>query len=263
MTPPVRPADGSLSDAIRQLRDRLAEVERERDRLLELAALHEDLAASLHFTDILQAVAGRVGRAFALDRCSVFLVGEQGALRLVASYEDPSLRNLAVDPQRYPELQRSLESGDTVFIPDATAEPLLRPVWAKLVERKVQSILVVPIKWDGRPIGLLFLRTARGKPPLDEGDVAFCQRVAAATASALHHAHRLEGHTAADPGAPARDADVRRQALLAYVQKLLARTGHDGAFGGETLSRTTGEELDRLVDVAVRVLQRPADRPVA
>jgi GAF domain-containing protein len=261
MTTSSRPGDGgSLSDAIRQLRDRLTEVERDRDRLLVLAALQDDLAGSLHFTDILQAVAGRVGSAFALDRCSVFLTGEQRTLRLVASFEDPSLRNLAVDPQRYPELQRALDSGETVFIPDATAEPLLRPVWAKLVERQVQSILVVPIKWDGRPIGLLFLRTARGKPPLDEGDVAFCQRVAAATATALHHAHRLE---AAPASAGARETDARRQALLAYVQRLLARADTDGAFGGATLPRSTTDELDRLVDVAVRVLQGPSDRASA
>jgi GAF domain-containing protein len=253
-----RPADGgSLSDAIRQLKDRLAEVERDRDRLLVLAALQDDLAGSLHFTDILQAVAGRVGGAFALDRCSVFLTGDRGALRLVASFEDPALRNLSVDPQRYPELQRALDSGDTVFIPDAASEPLLRPVWAKLAERKVQSILVVPIKWDSRPIGLLFLRTARGKPPLDEGDVAFCQRVAAATASALHHAHRLEALPA---NAGARETDARRQALLGYVQRLLARAGADGAFGGDTIPRTTADELDRLVDVALRVLQTPGER---
>lgn len=254
-----RPTDGgSLSDSIRQLKDRLAELERDRDRLLVLTALQDDLAGSLHFTDILQAVSGRVGGAFALDRCSVFLTGDRGALRLVASYEDPSLRNLAVDPQRYPELQRALDSGDTVFIPDAAAEPLLRPVWAKLAERKVQSILVVPIKWDGRPIGLLFLRTARGKPPLDEGDVAFCQRVAAATASALHHAHRLEASPVA---AGARETDARRHALLAYVQRLLARAGAEGAFGGDTIPRTTADEIDRLVDVALRVLQTPGERP--
>ncbi|MCU0622962.1 MAG: hypothetical protein MUF53_03750, partial [Gemmatimonadaceae bacterium] len=111
-----------------------------------------------------------------------------------------------------------------------------------------------------RPIGLLFLRTARGKPPLDEGDVAFCQRVAAATATALHHAHRLE---AAPASAGARETDARRQALLAYVQRLLARADTDGAFGGATLPRSTTDELDRLVDVAVRVLQGPSDRPSA
>lgn len=253
MTDSIRDG-GSLSDAIRELKDRLAEVERDRDRLLVLASLHEELAGSLHFTDILQAVARCVGGAYALDRCSVFLVGDGRSLRLVASYEDPALRNLAVDPHRYPELQRALDTGETVFIPDATAEPLLRPVWTKLVERQVQSILVVPITWESRPIGLLFLRTARGKPPLDEGDVALCRRVARAAATALHHAHRLESTPAEAAMTP---ADRSRQSLLAFLRLLLERAGTDGRFGGSTVPRTTGDELDRLVDVALRVLQPP------
>jgi GAF domain-containing protein len=257
MAEPLRHGDGgSLSDAIRELRDRLTEVERDRDRLLVLTAVQEDLARSLHFTDILQAVASRVGSAFALDRCSVFLSGDGQALRLVSSFEDPALRNLSVDPQRYPELQRALETGETVFIPDATAEPLLRPVWGKLAERKVQSILVVPMKWERRVIGLLFLRTARGKPPLDEGDVAFAQRVAAATAGALHHAHRLEQSPA--PRAESREADRRRQALLAFVQRLISEAETGGGLGSDQLPRTTGQELDRLVEVALRVLHPPA-----
>ena len=41
-------------------------------------------------------------------------------VRLVASYEDPTIRNLIVDLNRYPELKRAFESGETVFIPDAT-----------------------------------------------------------------------------------------------------------------------------------------------
>jgi GAF domain-containing protein len=261
MSDPFRVDEGaSLSESIRTLRDRLAEVERDRDRLLVLASLYEELTGTLHFVDILQTVSQRVGSAFALDRCTVFLVGDTSALRLVASYEDPSLRNLAVDPERYPELQRALESGETVFIPDATTEPLLRPAWKMLAERKVQSILVAPMKWEGRTIGLLFLRTARGRPGLDEGDVHFAQRVAAMTAQALHHSHRLA--RAADATAEAaRAQDTRRRALLAYVQGLLARAAGDEAFGGDPLPRATLDELDRLVEVALRVLNDPPAAP--
>ncbi len=255
MTTPTRAGDGaSLADAIRGLKERLAELERDRDRLLALAALAEDLQRLHHFVDILQAVAGRVGAAFVLDRCSVFLTSGKDDLRLVASYEDPSIRNLAVDPVRYPELARALESGDTVFIPDAANEPILRPVWNALAQRNVQSILVVPMKWDGRVIGCLFLRTARGKPPLDDGDVAFCQRGAAMTSQGLHHAHEVEALRAATAPSEAREAAAHREALLAFVKALLARADGDGRFGAPTLSRTAGAEIDRLVDVALRVL---------
>jgi len=40
---------------------------------------------------------------FGLDRCSIYLAGEVAAeARLVATYEDPTLRNLVVDLDRYP-----------------------------------------------------------------------------------------------------------------------------------------------------------------
>ena len=66
----------------------------------------QEIAGSLHFADIVQAVTRRLGEAFGLDRCSIFLPERGGdTVRLVASYEDPSIRNYVVDLARYPELQ--------------------------------------------------------------------------------------------------------------------------------------------------------------
>ena len=66
-------------------------------------------------------------------------------MRLVASYEDPTIRNYVVDLDRYPELKKAMQSGETVFIPDAANDPSLRHVKGELINRRVKSITVVPI----------------------------------------------------------------------------------------------------------------------
>src|SRR5205809_579561 len=108
------------------LEARVAELERERKHLLAVIEILKEVSRSLHFIDILQAIARKLGEAFGLDRCSIFLAERGGrSVRLVASYEDPTIRNYVVDLERYPELKRAMQGGETVFIPDAATDPSL------------------------------------------------------------------------------------------------------------------------------------------
>src|SRR5438876_5320619 len=73
-----------------RLAARIAELEHERKHLLAVIEILKEASSSLHFIDILQSTARKLGESFGLDRCSIFL-GEKGGkqVRLVASYEDP------------------------------------------------------------------------------------------------------------------------------------------------------------------------------
>src|SRR2546426_1156235 len=94
---------------------RVAELERERKHLLAVIEILKEVSTSLHFIDILQAIARKLGEAFGLDRCSIFLAERGGkSVRLVASYEDPTIRNYVVDLERYPELKRAMQTGETM-----------------------------------------------------------------------------------------------------------------------------------------------------
>src|SRR6266566_3217473 len=142
------------------LEARVAELERERKHLLAIIEILKEVSTSLHFIDILQGIARKLGEAFGLDRCSIFLAERGGrSVRLVASYEDPTIRNYVVDLERYPELKRAMQGGETVFIPDAATDPSLKHVKGELISRRVKSITVVPITWRGVAIGAIFLRT--------------------------------------------------------------------------------------------------------
>jgi GAF domain-containing protein len=245
------------TDDIARLRARVAELQRERDHLVAIVDILQEVSSSLHFVDILQAIARKLGDAFGLDRCAIFLTGERDEVRLVASYEDPTIRNLIVDLNRYPELKRTFATGETVFIPDAATDPQFRSIKSTLDVRNVRSIVCVPIQWHGAVIGALFLRTNRDAEPFSDADVRFCQVVASLTAKALRNAHRFEElirdqQQAADAQ---RRANIQRAALVSFLQRLLSRFGEqDHAFAETLLPNASGEELDRLVGVAMQVL---------
>jgi hypothetical protein len=192
-----------------RLRERVAVLEHERARLIALVEILQQISSAGDVVEVLHAVARELGYTFGLDRCSVFLAGTADEARLVASYEEPDIGNLIIDLARYPELRLAFESGDTVFIPDATVEPMLADVHDELESRQVQSVVVVPIRWRDAVIGAIFLRTMRGQRPFADDDVQFCQGIASLTATALRAAHRLETVTRsrAHEGPP--QADLR------------------------------------------------------
>ncbi len=249
-------------DAIAQLESRLHELERERDQLVAVVDILQEISASLHFSDILQVIARKLGETFGLDRCSIFLAGGTQEVRLVATYEDPTIRNLIVDLDRYPELKRAFERGETVFIPDAAADPLLENARERLAERNVRAIVVVPLRWKGTTIGAIFLRTERDSAPFSEQDVRFCQVIASLTANALRNAHRFETLLKAqeDAHSSTRNAELQRIALIAFVRRLLDHyaSSDDHVWAETLLPPMADEELQRLVAVSMEVILEEA-----
>ena len=67
-----------MTDDIPRLEARVVELTRERDNLLAIVDILQEISVSLHFVDILQTIARKLGDAFGLDRCSIFLAGEIG-----------------------------------------------------------------------------------------------------------------------------------------------------------------------------------------
>jgi len=244
------------------LEARVAELERERKHLLAIIEILKEVSTSLHFIDILQGIARKLGEAFGLDRCSIFLAERGGrSVRLVASYEDPTIRNYVVDLERYPELKRAMQGGETVFIPDAATDPSLKHVKGELISRRVKSITVVPITWRGVAIGAIFLRTFRDGPTFSDEDVRFVQVVASITAQALRNAHRYErlAQRQQETGETMRRMELERVALLSFLRRLLGAFGErEGAWAEGLLPRASADELDRLVGVAMAVIQEEA-----
>jgi GAF domain-containing protein len=255
MTTPV------TQEEAERLQARVRELEHERTHFLAIIEILQEIAGSLHFVDIMQSIARRLGEAFGLDRSSIFLAERDGkTARLVASFEDPSIRNYVVDLDRYPELRRALTTGETVYIPDVELDPSMAHLRGTFESRRVRSITVVPITWRRAAIGAVLLRTFRDTPPFSETDVRFCEVVASLTAKALRNAHRFEKlqQRVGDPTG-SRAVERERVALIGFLRRLLDDfAAREGPWSEGVLARASAEEIERLVGVALTVLQQEA-----
>jgi GAF domain-containing protein len=245
-------------EAAAALAARVEELERERERLLAVIEILHEISGTLHFVDILQAIARRLGQTFGLDRASIILADRSGhTARLVASYEDPTIRNLVIDLKRYPEIHHAMDTGDALFVADATRERTLKHGRAAFQRWSVRTITVVPIKYRGAAIGCMFLRTFKDGVGFSEADVRFCQIIAELTAKALRNAHRYEGlvERTREASQEMKRADLQRLTLVSYLQRLLAAfTAQDKASLEQLMSESSAAELERLVGVAMAVI---------
>ena len=162
-----------------------------------LMAIMREVSADLSSEEIYHVLVRRVARAIGLFRCSVALArpGEATAI-IPAAYDDPSVRNLPMDLEKYPEVRVALEAGRPVLIPDVTVHPLfaeLRQRWTR--EGTVvptRSVIALPFFVDRQQAGVFLLRRGVGETPLDEEDVAFADAVVKAAVSSIQRAHLLE-----------------------------------------------------------------------
>lgn len=253
------PADPDIA----RLHERIDDLARERDQLLVIVDLQQEMGSSLQVAEVLQRIARRLGELFGLDRSSIYLAGEENReVRLVATYEDPTLSNLVVDLDRYPELALAFTSGQTVFIPDVQTDARLAGMRSALDLRSVRSIVVVPIQWRTAVIGAIVVRTERGGNPFSDRDIRFCEIIASLAARALRNAHRFERVQRAENAEAARRRrlELERIAFVAFVRRLVSRYARsDDQLWAETLlPGESDEELERLVSVAMQVIAEEA-----
>jgi transcriptional regulator with GAF, ATPase, and Fis domain len=126
----------------------------------------------------------------------------------------------------------------------------------------VRSIVVVPIRWRQEVIGAIFLRTERDATPFSETDVKFCQTIAELTANALRNAHRFAslGKSENDTPDDRRQPELPAIALVAFLRRLLDRyaSGQNHVWAETLLAKASDEELERLVGVALHVIEEEA-----
>jgi diguanylate cyclase (GGDEF)-like protein len=186
---------GARIDADIRARAELADARealRSRDLLFDI---FQEVSAALRADDIFQTLVRRVGQAFGLTHCSFVLTApgdDQG--RVVAVYENPTIRDLRVELERYPEIQEAIRTERPVVINDVHEHPLfasIRERWQQQrLEVNVQAAVALPVFVQGRAAGVFFLRTERGDPQLRAQDVSFANTIAQAAARVLENEER-------------------------------------------------------------------------
>ena len=211
------------------------EALRARDLLFDI---FQEVSAALRADEILQTLVRRVGQAFGLTHCSFVLTapGEDKG-RVVAVYEDPGIRDLRVDLERYPEIQEAIRTERPVIVHNVQEHPLFETTRRRWVQQqidvKVQSAVALPVFVQGRAAGVFFLRTVQGDPELRPQDVAFANTIAQAAARVLENEER-------------RAAIYRRQ-ISAGVTDVLT-----GCASLDALDRRVRDEFERARRYSLR-----------
>jgi len=154
-----------------------------------LVELLREITSNLSPRELYQVLVRRVATSLRIPRCSI-LLGRPGAERVtvVAASENPMLTDLSVDLTRYPEIRRSLETGEVVLVRDTRADP----VFQEMQDVSTTSALVLPFSLRGERAGVFFLRTGEGDPPLGDADLRFAAQVAQSAVSAIENSLDLE-----------------------------------------------------------------------
>jgi diguanylate cyclase (GGDEF)-like protein len=204
------------------------EALRARDLLFDI---FQEVSSALRADEIFQTLVRRVGQAFGLSHCSFVLTApgdDKG--RVIAVYENPAIRDLRVDLQRYPEIQEAIRTERPVVIQNVHDDPLfatIRKHWDKQqIDVNVQAAVALPVFVQGRAAGVFFLRTEKGDPQLRPADVAFANTIAQAAARVLENEER-------------RSAIYRRQISAGTTDELT------GCASLDALDRRLRDEFER------------------
>lgn len=173
---------------LREVRETL----RSRDLLFDI---FQEVSAALRAEEIFQTLVRRVGQALGLAHCSFVLTSPGEAFgRVVAVYENPSVRDLRVELSRYPEIEEALRTERPVVVQNVMEHPLFAQVrerWAaQSVDVNVRCAVALPVFVQGTPAGVFFLRTSEGDRELSTRDVALADTIAQAAAKVLENEDR-------------------------------------------------------------------------
>ncbi len=174
---------------IREFVEALAKKEQDGRLVLELT---QALASNLDFRGILFTVVQRIADVAKVDRVSIVLVREAGDVGyVVAASDDETLRDLPIDLSKYPEILQVLSSREALLIPDVATHPLLEIVRHEGRKSAFSSLAILPILYESRPMGVLFLR-ARHAFTFGDRELALCRTISSAMAIALRNARVMQ-----------------------------------------------------------------------
>jgi two-component system cell cycle response regulator len=189
----LRAAREALRSTEQELQRAREEVENRR-KLVDI--LHE-VTGELSSDEVYHVVARRVARALDISHCSVVLARPGDRVGVVATaYENPALRNLEVQLDRYPEIRAALDHGRPVLIGDLRTSPLFGEV-RRLWDREgthvaIRSLIALPFTLDRVQAGVFFLRRTEGEPPLTAEDLEFAEAVIKPAVAVIQRAQALE-----------------------------------------------------------------------
>lgn len=175
---------------MKELYDRVKNEEQEKSALLHIS---HSLSSTLDPIDTLHTIVSKISEAIEVKRCSIIYIDSSHQKGYVmSSHESRDVKRLEINLEKYPEIQKIMETGEAVIINDVAADPILFQVRDILCMIDVRSIMAFPILFKNALIGTLILRTSRREAPFTEREIKFCGLLSSLAATPLKNAYLFE-----------------------------------------------------------------------
>lgn len=185
-----------LEYKMKNIFDRQNIMDRLKKETEELRIINEGAyltSASLDSHEILYLTVKKIAEVIPVTRCSIIRMDARKRYAyVVATHEDPNLRNIKLDLNKYPEIRQALNLKDTIVIDDIAKDPIMEKVRDIIAPLGIRSIVVIPVLFQEEIIGTLFLRTSRRKKTFTENEIKLCAAIANASAHSLYNALLFE-----------------------------------------------------------------------
>ncbi len=159
----------------------------DRESLRSLLEITNAITTSLNPAEVFQTIVHRVAEATGAERCSIVLVTRNEGY-VLASHDDPDLKDKKIELSKYPEIIEAINRKDPLIVDDIATNPLMNEVKESVKGLEGKSLLLVPIVFNDRVLGTLFLRTKKESGGFDDNEVNFCRIVANSAFHAIKNA---------------------------------------------------------------------------
>jgi two-component system cell cycle response regulator len=178
-----------IDELVARIRTNL-EVKHYHDDLAAMLRISQAVSSSLEIDRVLYTIVSELAGVVHSDRASLIRIVDQQSGYVVATQDEPDLRNFRIELAGYPEIQAAAAEQRVVVIDDSHADPLLANVRDFMPARK--SILIVPLPVQQEDLGSYVLQSSRQHHPYSENEIKFAQVVASAAANGLANAALYE-----------------------------------------------------------------------
>ncbi|MBI5561022.1 MAG: diguanylate cyclase [Deltaproteobacteria bacterium] len=173
----------------------LKESEEDRRNTETILAITEAMGTTLDSTEILDIIVKKVAECVGAVRCSIVLLKTRDEGYVLVSHEDPKVRDLKIDLKKYPEILEVIRTKTPLVVEDMASHPLMNPVREWIRKLEFMSVLVIPIVFNEKVLGTLFLRARRKDRGFTGKEVEFCRIIANSSYHALKNAKLFEEAT--------------------------------------------------------------------
>ncbi len=168
------------------------EIYEDKKNLETILDVTKTISSMLKTEEVLYTIVKRVADITGAVRCSIVLIAKGDVGYVLASHESPTIKEIKLDLNKYPEIREALKSKRPVVVEDISRHPLMAEVKDLVKDLDRMNVLVLPIVWEEEVIGTLFLRTRRFGKGFAEKEIKLCQIIAQSAYHAIKNARLFE-----------------------------------------------------------------------